>query len=917
MNRVTYNERSWAIDIISEISLFSSKINKSIKRAGGESTINIGKKRFFPDVLLYGENSDILMGWELKMPDTPISNIEFIDNAKIKADILGLNSFLLWNAKEAILYLLENNEYIPYKNWNTSKGKIFKREDVEDARTIWIKALHEILQDINNLFELGTIERKPLIKSFSDSSIIEFILSNTKKTAKFLELSSRMDTRFRAEVNVWWRISKYDYLNNNQWEILSEIVLVNWIHKILFANILTAFQNDAKAIYNIKYSTTPQEATQIFMDISSTCDFWNIFQPQLGEQYLTDESWNNIIELNNLLKDIELSSISQELLQNILENVISNSKRKVSGQFTTPMFLARLLVHFTFNNLTTTFHDPCCGTGTIPRATYDIKKEVGITKQDALASIWASDKVAFPLQMATLAMTEAENIGEIIQIFQKDVTDITLEEKIDFRNPYDGSIVEKEYKKVSCIASNLPFIQQEDLKILNPNIKKNTEKIIQKYLGKRFKLSAKSDIYAYLPFHFWELLENNGRLGIIVSNSWLGTEWGSIFKEILSKFFYIEYIITSNSNRWFTNADVVTNILILEKKLVPQTPQESNITKFVSISINLNSKTINEEVEILYENILTDTNNGTFRVKEYKTNEIMTMPINWNTLFGDISWIDELNDKLIYANELFDINRGERRGWNPMFYPQNGHGIEPEYIQSVLKTPRHIKTLMAKAEIDAFCCSKSIDELKILKHSGALAWINKFKYQFNSEKENAQLLPEILEKPNMYWYEMNNSTMADLVASMNFDKRIFIAKLDTKSFVDQRLTRFTAKKEIDIDLIHALLNSILGIFFIESLGFGRGLGALDLSSTRMKKYLRVLNPELLTEEQTLLIKKKFVLVRDREIKNITDEFKELDRIEFDNVVLEAFGISHLKDKIMNSFLYLHIMRINVGVRKEK
>ena len=86
MSKITYNERSWAIDIISQIALFSSKINKPIKRAGGESTINTGKKRFFPDVLLYGENSDILMGWELKMPDTSISDIDFIDNAKIKAD---------------------------------------------------------------------------------------------------------------------------------------------------------------------------------------------------------------------------------------------------------------------------------------------------------------------------------------------------------------------------------------------------------------------------------------------------------------------------------------------------------------------------------------------------------------------------------------------------------------------------------------------------------------------------------------------------------------------------------------------------------------------------------------------------------------------------------------------------------------
>lgn len=74
MPTVTYNERSWAIDIIAEITVYSSSRSQIIKRAGGENTINTGRKRLFPGVLLYGENSDILMGWELKMPDTSMSD---------------------------------------------------------------------------------------------------------------------------------------------------------------------------------------------------------------------------------------------------------------------------------------------------------------------------------------------------------------------------------------------------------------------------------------------------------------------------------------------------------------------------------------------------------------------------------------------------------------------------------------------------------------------------------------------------------------------------------------------------------------------------------------------------------------------------------------------------------------------------
>ena len=911
MAKVTYNERSWAIDIISEIALFSSKVNKPIKRAGGESTINTGKKRFFPDVLLYGENSDILMGWELKMPDTPISDTDFIENAKIKADILKLNGFLLWNAKEAVLYLLDNNEYKPYKNWNTSKGIIKNRVDVESARAVWVEFLHLILQDLNRLFESGAIQQKPLLESFNDSSILEFILNYAQENVKSLESASKNNAKFRVEVNVWWRIFEHEYDKRNQWEVLSEIILVNWVHKILFANILTAFRGDAKAVYDISSLTTPKEATKIFNNISSTCDFWNIFQPQLGEEYITPQSWSNIVELNQLLKDIELASIGQELLQSILENVVSTSKRKVSGQFTTPMSLARLLVHFTLNDLTQTLHDPCCGTGTIPRATYDIKKEAGVDTSEALSTIFASDKVAFPLQMATLAITEAENIGNIIQVFKHDASALTVGQNIELRDPFNGSIINRPYEPIAHIASNLPFIRKEDLKVLNPKIKEETEKIIQKYLGKKVKLSANSDLYAYLPFHFWELLEESGRLGIIISNSWLGTEWGAIFKNLLLHFFKIEFVITAGSGRWFRNAKVVTNILILEKKAIAE-PLDSEITKFITIFQELNSVITNEDIEILYENILTNIDDSSYSSKSYKTKYLIDMSLNWTALFGDISWLDEVDSKLLYLHERFYINRGERRGWNPMFYPKKGHNIEADYIKPILKTPKDIDTRIAKASTDAFCCSKSIEELNKLNHVGALAWINKFEYQFNSNKNNPKLLSEVLKRKNLYWYEMNDSTLAHLTTSVNPDKRLYFAKLNTKSFVDQRFIPLIAKdSSVDIDLFHALLNSILGVFFIESLGFGRGQEALDLSSKRAKKHLRVLNSDLLTEEQATLIKTKFIPIRDREIKNITEELNEKDRIDFDNVVLEAFGILHLKEKIVNSFLYLFEMRTNI------
>ncbi|MGC3973222.1 MAG: hypothetical protein QM771_02390 [Nitrospira sp.] len=88
----TYNERSWAIDLIGYIKGQVAQNNRSIKDAGGEQTIRADGGSLFPDVLLFGdrETARILQGWELKMPDTGIDDYEFRSNARQRPGPLAL-----------------------------------------------------------------------------------------------------------------------------------------------------------------------------------------------------------------------------------------------------------------------------------------------------------------------------------------------------------------------------------------------------------------------------------------------------------------------------------------------------------------------------------------------------------------------------------------------------------------------------------------------------------------------------------------------------------------------------------------------------------------------------------------------------------------------------------------------------------
>ena len=110
---VRKNERSWAIEIISQINSLADNYDLVIKRAGGESTISQkGKNSMFPDVILYEnkELNSIVQGWELKMPDVPINDETFVKDAQRKARALNLTSTVIWNFTYAKFFVFNEDK---------------------------------------------------------------------------------------------------------------------------------------------------------------------------------------------------------------------------------------------------------------------------------------------------------------------------------------------------------------------------------------------------------------------------------------------------------------------------------------------------------------------------------------------------------------------------------------------------------------------------------------------------------------------------------------------------------------------------------------------------------------------------------------------------------------------------------------
>jgi len=911
---VRRNERSWAIVIISEIKVMLQGLNIKIKSAGGESTLSVNKKSMFPDVLLYEDEAQtkILQGWELKMPDVLITDEALINDATRKANALGLNSFVIWNFTYGKLYVKNAiGNFEEAKVWSGT-NHIRSREDVTTYKDEWLPVINDIVMTVNEYLLNGVIMASSIVATISDGLMTEVIQRNKDIVAEKLVIEASKNMSIESRIKVWWNAfhEEYEKDESNMYAAYAKSILLNWTNRIMFANAIKKYHNCAYVISEIDDTSTPTEGNIIIDKIIEQGDFYNVFKKLDYNEIIPEDTWIDIVDYNKFLIANNIERIEQNVLQDILEKTVNVAKREIRGQYATPYYLADILCQITVTDWNSACADLCAGTGTIAKAIIENKMERLHNSEIVFNTTWMADKYAYPLQIANIAVTNIDALNTPINMFQNDVFDVTTGKEITIKSPVDGSNIERMIPAFGAIVSNLPFIEYnkiaedefEYIQKYRQDIKENT--------GIEFTL-GKTDLYNYIPFKLYELLDDNGRLGIVLSNSWLGTDIGKKFFEALQFYYHIQSVVISNCKRWFQNADVVATLLILQKKIV-EVPDKNEKINFWLINRDIKNIEQNQKETIVNGIVLgeeIDSKVASMKNYSIKTIEKITSKgITLNALFHDISWISYFTDCLVPIGEILTVKRGERRGWNDLFYPAPDNGIEKEYIRPILKNPALLKSFTAQTDLLAFCCHKSKDELRKLGHVGALKWIEKFE---NIKNGTGKLLPEALKRTGHFWYEMDDATKADLVTTLNPDKRLFVSKFEESTFVDQRFTRMLLiRDDISPGLIHALLNSIYGMFAIEAIGFGRGLGVLDASSTKLKN-MYMLNPEKISEKDTQEIVELFNKVKTRNVMDTEDELKDLDREKFDRKVLQAIGHEELYESIKKSLLSMQYTRHTV------
>ncbi len=905
---VRLNERSWAIEIISRINKILEDNDLVIKRAGGELTISTGRgSRMFPDVILYGDKnlSLILQGWELKMPDVPITDEEFVHDAQRKAIALGLDSCVIWNFTHAIFYTFdnENNCFAVVKMWEHSQIKT--RDDVALYLSEWEDTLKEVVFAVNDFVNGRNVRRVSVTDVISQNAIDILINENKKIVTECYRKQNMVNAVFGAKIDSWWERIKIEYSFDevDKFSAYAKLIILNWAYRIIFAHLIKRQQNSAVLIDEWNSETTPEQAADIFRRITEKCDFYNVFAGLEYDTIMPNQTWNSLTDLSLFLKENGIQNINQEMLQNVLEKCINTTRRELDGQFTTPKILAHILVNITVHDWTSDCIDPCCGTGTIAHEILEKKKKIGCTVRSAVDTTWASDKYTVPLQIANISMTSGDTIDLANRLFQSNALGLYPGKIIDIVDPRDGVKLLHALPLMGAVCSNLPFVPFE-------NIHDDDKVQISKLQNVRI-LDRKSDLSYYIAMHMSDLLMDNGYLGIIISNSWLGTSAGDLFYHELIKQYDLKQVHISGAGRWFQNADVVTTILILQKKhqdtgsvsgfYIWKKPLELIAGNEYYKKTIINSSLLNKVQD---ENIMS--------CASYSKEEITSLRnlnLSFNALFHDVKWLLEIKDLLVPLRIIFKVFRGSRRGWDALFFPQNCN-IEPDFLFPALFNARNIKTLDATTDKYAFCCDKTEQELKE-SYPNAYKWVKRFE---NVKNGKGIPLPQVLKRTKEKWYEMKPNEVADFFTMMNPDNRMFFGRFKNPSFINQRLIGLNFLKENqDTELYHALLNSILMKFFIEAIGFGRGLGVLDIKKESIENCY-MLNPELLSPAAVKNIKYHFSIIRSKYILSIEDELRDLDWIEFNKSILDGYGIVKYYHVICNSLRSLRKVR---NAAKEK
>jgi type I restriction-modification system DNA methylase subunit len=305
-----------------------------------------------------------------------------------------------------------------------------------------------------------------------------------------------------------------------------------------------------------------------------------------------------------------------DIIGYIYEELIPPEERHVLGQFYTPKPIAELIVRWAVRSPDDKVLDPGCGSGTFLVETYkrlaELKlkrsfKEIKHVPKDVheqiLSQLYGIDINEFPAHLTAmnLAMKNVRMPSPSLNVFKRDYFTILPGHKTvapyEIKTPKGEKKVEVVFKDFDAVVGNPPYTRWNEIRVeTREMISELYRKVLRKYNLRKFVTGgAIPGIFVPWIIHSTNFLREGGRLGMIISDSWLGTQYGVNFVKYLADKFKIVAIIDL-AERVF-EVPLIGACIILLEKTSNKNERDSNNIVFVYLKKQYDVDTILRTIE--------------------------------------------------------------------------------------------------------------------------------------------------------------------------------------------------------------------------------------------------------------------------------------------------------------------------------
>ncbi len=259
--------------------------------------------------------------------------------------------------------------------------------------------------------------------------------------------------------------------DENYFETVAIQISYDLITKILFYFTIRKHFTTLPDCY--KETKDPRRIEEIFRECfakAQEIDWQAVFDMDIAKDLgFPDEMDGVISSLLEELKHYNFSTLKEDVIGEIFEELIPEEDRHLLGQYFTRENLVDLIIGFTVQNYDGSYCDPTCGSGTFCNRIYSrLRWLSGYKKQhnEILGQVWGIDIAHFPAELAAINLfrQEVHNFENFPRIIVSDVFDIYEGKEFDFpplkSSKYKFKIKEK-FPLMNGITGNFPYIRQE------------------------------------------------------------------------------------------------------------------------------------------------------------------------------------------------------------------------------------------------------------------------------------------------------------------------------------------------------------------------------------------------------------------------------------------------------------------------